>query len=203
MDFLSLKETVLQLLHEKTAKTYIYHTADHTFDVMNAVENLLPHFDLDIETAQLIQAAALLHETGMTRSVANHEGASVAIAGELLPGFGYKTKQIERIGDMILATAMPQKPQTLEAQILCDADLDYLGRDDYFIISHKLRLEWIKTENYTRDLLSWYRFQQQFLSSHTYFTAAARSLRQLGKSENIRLIAALLQQAEGSEIQKK
>ncbi len=93
---------------------------------------------------------------------------------------------------MILATAMPQNPQSLEAQILCDADLDYLGRDDYFIISHKLRLEWIKTENYTTDLSVWYHFQSQFLSEHTYFTAAARSLRQQGKKQNLRLIEQLI-----------
>lgn len=202
MDLISLKETVLQLLRENTPEIFIYHSVSHTIDVLNAVENLIPHFDLDIETAQLIQAAAILHETGMTTFSKDHETASVSMAWELLPQFGFKAKQIERIGEMILATAMPQNPQTIEAQILCDADLDYLGRDDYFIISQKLRLEWIKTENYTSDLLVWHQFQQQFLSEHSYFTAAARSLRQSGKKQNIQLIKQLIRQTtsnKGSE----
>lgn len=192
MDLISLKETVLQLLREKTPEIYTYHSDAHTIDVLKAVENLIPHFDLDIETALLIQAAALLHETGMTTSAKDHEAASVAIAVELLPRFGFNATQIARIGEMILATAMPQKPQTTAAQILCDADLDYLGRDDYFISSHKLRLEWIKTKNYTSELFIWYQFQYQFLSEHSYFTAAARSLRQPGKMQNIKALDQLI-----------
>jgi len=202
MDLISLKETVLQLLRENTPEIFIYHSVTHTLDVLNAVENLMPHFDLDIETAQLIQAAAILHETGMTTSADTHEAASVAITEELLPQFGFKKEQIERISAMILATAMPQNPQTIEAQILCDADLDYLGRDDYFIISQKLRLEWIKTKNYSSNLLVWHQFQQRFLSEHSYFTAAARSLRQQGKKQNIQLIEQLIRQTtanKGSE----
>lgn len=203
MDLKSLKDTLIQLLHEKTPEFFIYHSVSHTLDVLKAVENLIPHFDLDIETAQLIQAAALLHETGMTTSATAHEAASVLIARELLPQFGFSASQIERIGKMILATAMPQNPQSIEAQILCDADLDYLGRDDYFIISHKLRLEWIKTENYTNNLLAWYQFQQQFLNEHSYFTAAARSLRLSGKKQNIQLIQQLIQQVSNIKSSEK
>ncbi len=32
---------------------------------------LIPHFELNTETAQLIQAAALMHETGMTTEPKN------------------------------------------------------------------------------------------------------------------------------------
>lgn len=203
MDLISLKKSVLQMLTEKTPEFFIYHSVNHTLDVLQAVENLIPHFELNTETAQLIQTAALMHETGMTTEAKKHEPASVAIAYKLLPDFGFSIKQIDQIGEMILATAMPQNPQSLEAQILCDADLDYLGREDYFIISHKLRLEWMKTEDYTTDLTTWYHFQRQFLSEHTYFTAAARSLRQQGKKQNLRLIEQLIQQTASSKSSKK
>ncbi|MDA3943330.1 MAG: HD domain-containing protein [Bacteroidetes bacterium] len=192
MDLLRFKEDIIQLITNHSSASNIYHSVFHTLDVLNAVDNLIPHFDLDNETAFLIQTSALLHETGMTRSRTAHEAASVEIAEELLPDYGFSAVQIKRISAMILATTMPQRPESLEAQILCDADLDYLGRDDYFIISHKLRLEWIKTENYTQDLKKWYMFQQDFLSNHKYFTAAARSLRHKGKVQNLQLVCNLV-----------
>ena len=43
-----------------------------------------------------------------------------------------------------MATKMPQRPKNLLQQIICDADLDYLGRNDFFILSEKLHKEFIE-----------------------------------------------------------
>ena len=46
--------------------------------------------------------------------------------------------EIERICDMIMVTKYPHQPKNITEQIICDADLDYLGRDDFFKIANSL-----------------------------------------------------------------
>ena len=83
---------------------------------------------------------------------------------------------------MIMATRIPQTPSNLMQEILCDADLDYLGRDDYFIISQRL-LDELKN---SRDLspTEWKKIQLDFFNKHQYFTDSAKSMRSKGKQIN-------------------
>ncbi len=195
MQLKKLKETVEKIIGNDSKNKYLYHNIDHTLDVLDAAENLISRTQTEPETAILIRSAALLHETGMTRSLQHHEEESVQIANEILPDFGYSRQQIARIADLILATQMPQKPFDDASKILCDADLDYLGRKDYFIISHKLRFEWIIRDGFTEDLVKWYKSQIVFLEQHQYFTEAARKLRDKDKQHNLQLVKELLNTA--------
>ncbi|MDO8899695.1 MAG: hypothetical protein Q7V19_18740, partial [Bacteroidales bacterium] len=76
------------------------------------------------------------------------------------------------------------------------ADLDYLGREDYHIISHKLRLEWIHFEGYTDCLTYWYNEQIRFLENHQYFTTVAISIRQIQKEKILGQIKLLLSKTD-------
>lgn len=60
----------------------------------------------------------------------------------ILKLFNYSSGQITAICDLILLTRMPQMASSALGNILCDADLVYLGRDDFFINSFHLKLEW-------------------------------------------------------------
>ena len=88
---------------------------------------------------------------------------------------------------MIMATQIPQTPHNKLEQIICDADLDYLGRDDFFTIGNKLFDELcmygiINTE------LEWNKLQVRFLEKHHYFTPSAKKIRKAKKAENLALI---------------
>jgi predicted metal-dependent HD superfamily phosphohydrolase len=192
MQLEKLKIAVEKIIGSEREDRHLYHNLEHTLDVYEAAERLISLTNTEPETARLIRAAALLHETGMTRSIAHHEEASVQIATEILPDHGFSNQQIEKISRLILSTKMPQKPFDEASKILCDADLDYLGRKDYFLISHKLRYEWIVRENFTEDLHIWYKSQIVFLEEHQYFTEAAQTLRNNGKQHNLHLIKELL-----------
>jgi hypothetical protein len=93
-----------------------------------------------------------------------------------------------------MATQLPQKPGSLLEQIMCDADLDSLGRDDFFITSHCLRLE-LAAYGQPTNVFEWYEKQLSFLQAHTYFTEVARSARDAGKRRNIQEIKKLLGKA--------
>jgi predicted metal-dependent HD superfamily phosphohydrolase len=192
MQLEKLKKAVEKIIGTKSEDRHLYHNLDHTLDVFEAADRLISLTNTDSETAILIRAAALLHETGMTLTITHHEEASVQIATEILPVYGFSNQQIEMISRLILSTKLPQKPFDEASKILCDADLDYLGRKEYFLLSHKLRYEWIVRENFPEDLIIWYKSQIVFLEEHQYFTEAAKSLRNKGKQHNLHLIKGLL-----------
>ncbi len=71
-----------------------------------------------------------------------------------------------------MATKVPQQPHNHLEMILCDADLDYLGRDDFKSISDSLKDEFlvygiIQTEQ------DWDEIQVGFFESHRFFTSTS------------------------------
>lgn len=192
MDITNLKKYIIGLLSDGASPHLHYHSVFHTLDVLFAVERMMDHFEIEVHTYQIVQAAALLHETGMLTDYAGHELASVEMAKKLCPEFGFNALDIDQVVRHIMATKMPQQPKSITEEMLCDADLDYLGRADYQIVSHKLRLEWIELQGYPESLKVWYQDQVDFLGKHQYFTHLAQSQREQGKLRNLSLIKALL-----------
>jgi hypothetical protein len=102
-----------------------------------------------------------------------------------LPSFGYTEAEIDLVCSLINATRLPQIANTKLEKILCDADLDYLGRDDFSMIAHKLRYEWEELGYLHSTLKEWYLLQVEFLEGHQYFTDSAKILRHNGKIKNL------------------
>jgi hypothetical protein len=102
-----------------------------------------------------------------------------------LPRFGYEQEQISLIRNMIMATARESKPVTLLEQLMCDADHDYLGRADYYVVSSKLREE---IEHFDEPMSEedWLLFQIQFLEyEHEFFSITAKNIREKAKLNRI------------------
>ena len=136
MDFEAAKQFVLKKLKEELSKDLIYHSVEHTLDVINAAKRLGEMEGLQDEQICLVKTAALFHDIGFIKVYDGHEEVSMQIAGEVLPDFGYSQEDIEIIINLIRATKIPQKPQNHLEEILADSDLDYIGRDDMFVISN-------------------------------------------------------------------
>src|ERR1035437_8496154 len=143
MDFAGARDYIIGRMRKDLNPSLTYHTIEHTLDMHHAAIRLMEmeHFG-DEHERLLIETAAIYHDAGMMVSYNDHETQSVLIAGEMLPTFGYSLEDIDEVAGLILVTKLPQMPTTLPEQILCDADLDSLGRDDFFIESFKLQLEW-------------------------------------------------------------
>ena len=93
---------------------------------------------------------------------------------------------------MIMATKIPQQPRSLPEMIICDADLDYLGRNDFTDISCTLKKEFlayqvIKTEE------EWDQLQVSFFESHNYFTASSARDRSPKKIQHLEMLKQKLQ----------
>jgi uncharacterized protein len=88
-----------------------------------------------------------------------------------------------------LATRIPQSPLTKLEKVLCDADLDYLGRKDFYEIGGRL-LEELKEEGVVETEREWNLVQKTFLESHRYHTRFSKENREAKKREHIQEILA-------------
>ncbi|MEK6968906.1 MAG: HD domain-containing protein [Nanoarchaeota archaeon] len=157
-----------------------YHNFDHAKDVYCTTTLLASLADLDYENQFLLGTAALLHDIVMIPKSKDNEEKSAEFARQYLPRIGYSAEQADQVGNLILATKMPQKPKGFLEKIICDADLDNLGRPDFFELGEKVRLELGLPASE-----SWYQQQLQFLRNHQYHTEVARTLRDSGKAVNL------------------
>lgn len=192
IDFSGARDYIVAKLSESLPPDLYYHGTHHTItDVISAVRSHADAAGVNGNDLLLLETAAYYHDCGYLKQYYFNEPIAVDIMAEALPGFGYSPDQIEIISRIIMATQLPQKPTSFLDEIMCDADLDSLGRDDFFITSHCLRLE-LAAYGQPTNIYEWYEKQLDFLQSHTYFTEAARGARGAGKKRNIEEIMKLL-----------
>jgi hypothetical protein len=87
---------------------------------------------------------------------------------------------------MILATDLARKPQTPVEKILCDADLDHLGRNDFFQKDGKLRKGRSARGIDVSDEAKWYTGTLNLITKHKYYTKSQILLREEKKQKNIK-----------------
>jgi predicted metal-dependent HD superfamily phosphohydrolase len=114
-----------------------------------------------------------------------HEKKSCEIMLETIDTAAFSVQELEMMQGMIMATKVPQAPLSLPEMILCDADLDYLGRNDFELISNKLKEEFLVYGIIKNDE-EWDKLQVNFFESHHYFTASAINKRQALKTRHLK-----------------
>jgi len=190
--FYDIQEVILDKLEKELPSYLYYHNVKHTVDVITEVELIGWAEGCCDDEILLLKTAALFHDTGFTVEYDNHEFNGTILARELLPRYGYNAGQIEKICRIILSTKLPPAPGDLLEEIICDSDLDYLGRSDFIPVSNNLYEE-LKSQNKISSLNDWNKIQIKFISGHQYFTATARSLREVNKQLQIERLSSLIE----------
>lgn len=191
--FTDLQEIILDKLEKELPDYLFYHNVKHTVDVVTEVELIGWAEGCTDEEILLLKTAALFHDAGHTVSYDNHEFHGAELARKILPEFYYTPDQIEKICSVIMATKLPPRPTNLLEEIICDSDLDYLGRSDFIPVSNTL-FEELKAQNKMTSLNEWNKLQVKFISGHQYFTKTARSLREVNKQLQIERIQSLIKE---------
>ena len=189
--YFGAEDFVFAILHVKLPPKLLYHGPAHTKDVLAAAERLAALEGVHGDDLLLLKTGALYHDIGYVVRYHFNEPDSVALAQRTLPSFGYTEKQIDVISRIILATQFPHTPKTNLEEIMCDADLDNLGREDFYEKSELLRRE-LGAQGVAKSPRQWYEGLLPFLEQHRYFTQAARQLRQERKEQYMREIKELL-----------
>ncbi len=195
-DFEAARAYAIERLSNELDPALIYHCLEHTRDEVAVVSaDYAIQYGVSDEELLLLRTAACFHDLGFLECREGHETVSVRMAREVLPDYGYTPEQIDRIAELILATRLPQKPNSLLEQIIADADLDIFGREDFIERNRCLRDE---MEAFGRRMTDaeWYAAQIKFAQAHEYFTEAARHKNDARKTRNIAQMEALLQKAE-------
>tara|TARA_B110000027_G_scaffold73768_1_gene78596 strand:- start:395 stop:2512 length:2118 start_codon:yes stop_codon:yes gene_type:complete len=169
---------------------YTYHSIEHFRDVVKQAERIAKKEKIDKAGILDIKLAAWLHDVGYIWGPLDHEEKSVEYAKVILNEMKFPKSKIGLITGMIMATKMPQSPKNHFEQIICDADLDYLGRNDFEDISSNLLKELEINQKITN--FNWLKIQEKFLKSHSYFTLTSQKSREKNKQKRLRKIEDIL-----------
>lgn len=183
-DLEGAREHILGRLEKELPSNLFYHGLWHTKAVIVSSNELCNYYHLEGEEALVLKTAAAYHDSGFLHTYKDHEEAGCKIAVEVLPEFGYSSNEIEQICSLIMATKVPQSPGSFLEELICDADLDYLGGLDYTRIAGLLYREFkeyqiIQSEN------QWLNMQISFLEKHRFFSEYSADKNNSGKLHNL------------------
>ena len=184
INYYKAERHIMKVLQKGLSDKLHYHSINHTQDVVKAVERLALMEGVTDEGLFLLKSAATYHDAGFVEQYEKNEPVGARLAEEILPKYGYTQQHIETIKELIYVTQIPHKPKNKLEEIICDADLDYLGRDDFHEIADKLRRELREHGKLDSDR-KWDEIQVQFLNSHRYFTETAIRTRRPKKLKNL------------------
>ena len=189
-----VEEYVFSILTERTPASNVYHSLDHTKDVVascleiGAKENLTP------DELELIQIAAWFHDIGYVEKAEGHEQISAMYASNFLTENNYPSENIDLVIGCILATKVPQKPKNKLEKILCDSDLNHLGRKLFFERNDKYKIEIQNNQHRILSEYEWITKTIDFVTRHRFVTDYAINNFSEQKKENLRLLQVRLEQ---------
>jgi HD superfamily phosphodiesterase len=190
-DYSEAEKYILEKLKAELSPQLQYHGIHHTYDVLEASVRIAAAENLPEEDVKLLRVAVCFHDAGFLKLYKGHEEIGCEMVRDLLPSYGFSDLQIEKICGMIMATHLPQQPHTLPERIIADADLDYLGRDDFYLTGETLYEEF-RIYLGVKDEKEWNEIQLKFLRGHHYHTAYSQKLRGVEKEKRISEIEALV-----------
>ena len=185
--FTSIKKPILSRLEKELDPRLGYHNLAHTLDVVEQAEVIAKQEKVtDKHELLLLKTAAVFHDSGFLLVYKNHEEKSCEIATEAVKNL-FNEEDIKKICGMIMATKIPQTPHNLLEQIIADADLDYLGRNDFEPISQSLYKEFLTFKIIPENII-WDHIQIKFFESHHYFTGTSISKRNEQKLKRLNIL---------------
>ncbi len=183
---IKVKDHVNLFYLEHASTNYCYHNQNHTRDVLDAVQKIADHYQLDDRSFFIVCAAACFHDIGFVLSKGElHEQKGAALAGSFLKTIEVNEADVVAIQGCIMATKMPQMPNTLEERIICDADLYNLGTLAFKENNRLLKKENESITNTKVDGIAWRKSSINMLEKHQYHTDYCRTLLDKTKAENL------------------
>jgi uncharacterized protein len=166
-----------------------YHSYKHTEDVVKCVKKAIRRYKYTGKKAELLTIAAWAHDIGFVQTYQGHEEKGAEMVAEHMKKEGYTTTDINQVKKLIMVTKIGNVPKTEDEKLIKDADLDYLGRQDFYKISEYLFEEWVNRKIITRDRKLFNEKQIAFMSIHEYYTAyfiKNRTQEKLNRVEELR-----------------
>lgn len=165
---------ILDKISHELSASLTYHNLMHTELVIQHASVIAEEEGISDRETNLLMVAAAYHDAGFIEIYQGHEEISCKYARTYLPKFDFAEGDIDDVCEIIMATKIPQSPKSRLGEILCDADLYYLGTGDYKSIAENLYEEFLN-QNILDDKAQWQKQQAIFLKNHRYFTKSAQN----------------------------
>jgi len=182
LNFSLIQDEILGQMQRDLPTNLYYHNLKHTTDAIYRVTDIGTKEKVSEEDLLLLRCAALFHDSGFMASYDNNEEIGARLAHQTLARYKFSREQIDVVKHIINATKVPQNPHNLLEEIMCDADLDYLGRPDFIPISHNLFRELFERGKID-SIDQWNKMQYKFIMEHHYFTETAKRSGEHGKQQ--------------------
>ncbi len=157
-------KSLLEKYNITSENWYYYHNWFHTKSVFDEATKLADKYNLSPEEKEILQLAAIFHDTGFIKSYDNNEPIGAEIAEEWLTSKWYDKDKIALIKKLILATQYTYKPQTLLEELMKMSDFSNVYNGEFFEKGDDLRkeLEVLKNETFTDQ--EWLSRQKNLIS---------------------------------------
>lgn len=175
-------EYIQPLFNQKQSVSRVYHNFEHTKDVVSNVIEISEAMKITTTDTEIVLLAAWFHDTGYLENPTEHEERSAQIAVSFLTVSDYPKEKVDRVAKCIRATKVPQHPDNVLEQIMCDADLLHLGKNDSVEKGELLRKEIETLQNRRLSDEEWLNQSIEFFVSHNYHTPYA--INEYGKKKN-------------------
>lgn len=180
-----LRAHVASVFHAKSDAKLIYHNLNHTEQVVENAVKIANHYKLSDEDFFIVTAASWFHDLGYFYDCKQHEASGAELAAEFLSSKGLSQEIIDKVSGCIMATQMPQNPEGLLQQIVCDADLYHLGSNSFKERNKLMRKEAEAFCNKELDKDDWRLKTIALFKAHHYHTSYCQHLLDAKKAENL------------------
>lgn len=184
---------ILNRLYSELSTDLYYHGVHHTLEVMEACKHISEYEGVSDSESNILLLATAYHDCGFLDVYKSHERVGGRIAARTLKEFGISNEIIQKVINLIDSTRIPQTATNHLEEIICDADLDYLGGENYDEIADTLYRELFENDLIDKNV-DWVQFQLKFLESHHYWTEHSKKHREPGKKlviDRLKVIAGL------------
>lgn len=190
--------------HSTEDVAYCFHDETHVLDVVAAVREMADYYMLSPKDRFIVICSAYFHDVGyVTGGADQHEERSADFADEFLKEVNAEEDIRQQVIACILATKMPQHPEGLLQQIVCDADLFHLGGVNFAERNKLMRkeAEMVKGEEIDKNL--WRAHTIRLMENHHYHTKYAQERRENIKKENLNALLEKNSKTKGEAVSRQ
>ncbi|MDD2907196.1 MAG: HD domain-containing protein [Candidatus Gracilibacteria bacterium] len=168
-------------------ENHYYHSYGHAIDVMTRAIYLAEKEGLNESDTEILALSALFHDTGFVIQYDHNEVFGARIAKNYLKSILYPDDKIKLIESIIFATDPAYTtPKNYYEEIIKDADMDNLGRDDFLQKNNDIKREIEIVKNIKIKDPDWKHASIELLKEFKYKTNSQKYERDKKKIENLK-----------------
>ena len=174
-------------------ENYYYHQYYHAIEVTQRTQYLWNKEWLWKTELEMLFIAAMFHDTWFIVRYDDNETIWATIASNYLKTISYSSEKINIIKELIISTNLQYlKPKNILEKIIKDADMDNIGRDDFFEKWARLKKELEMIKKIKIKDPDWYHYALEILYKYRFFTKTSNFEREWKKKDNIKKLKELI-----------